>query len=123
MVYRNGELSKSQVDKGWPHQVALPEDRCSFKNYEIHAAFNKGLSLCARGHSVNFDGIWYRVFCYSLKDDAEAFLARFGGEWFDPDQRGKAQTGCDTRESSLVALRLPRKASERPVDRGADYKE
>jgi hypothetical protein len=89
MVYRKGELSKSQVDMGWPHQVALPEDRCSLKNYEIHAAFNKGLSLCARGHSVSFDGVWYRVFCYSLKEDAEAFLARFGGEWFDPDQRGK----------------------------------
>jgi hypothetical protein len=89
MVYRKGELSPAGVDRGWPYQVALPADKCSSKNYEIHAAFNNGLSLCARGHSVNYDGVWYRVFCYSLKEDAEAFLERFGGEWFDSKSRGK----------------------------------
>jgi hypothetical protein len=38
---------------------------------------------------MSYDGYWYRVFCHSLKEDAEAFMARFGGEWFDPHQRGK----------------------------------
>jgi hypothetical protein len=89
MVYRKGELSPAAVDRGWPHQVALDADLCTSKNYEIHAAFNKGLSLCVRGHSVNYEGRWYQVFCYSLKEDAEAFMARFGGDWFDPKSRGK----------------------------------
>jgi hypothetical protein len=89
MVYRKGELSPAGVDRGWPYQVALSEDKCGYKNYEIQAAFNKGLSICARGHSVSYDGVWYRVFCYSIKEDAEAFLARFGGEWFDPREKGK----------------------------------
>lgn len=89
MVYRKGELSPSGVDRGWPYQVALREDLCTSKNNDIHREFNKGLSLCSRGHSVSYEGHWYRVFCYSIKEDAEAFLARFGGEWFDPELRGK----------------------------------
>jgi hypothetical protein len=89
MVSRKGELSPAGVDRGWPYQVALPEEQCTSKNYEIHASFNKGRSLCLRGHSVGYAGIWYRVFCYSVRDDAEAFIARFGGEWFDPKLRGK----------------------------------
>ena len=33
MVYRKGELSKSMVDRRWPHQVALPACRCLGHKY------------------------------------------------------------------------------------------
>ena len=89
MVCRKGELSKAGIERGWPYQMALREDLCTSRNHDIQRDFNQGLSLCSRGNSVVYDSQWYRVFCYSLKEDAEAFMARFGGEWFDPRDRGK----------------------------------
>jgi hypothetical protein len=53
MVYRNSELSKSQIDRGWPHRVAQIEDRCTGKQYDEVHGFCKNLSLCPRGHSQN----------------------------------------------------------------------
>lgn len=89
MSRRKGELTPAGVDRGWPYQVALPSDKCNYKDHEIHMTFNKGLSLCARGHSVHYEDVSYNVFCYSDKTDAEAFMAAFGGEWFDPRERGR----------------------------------
>jgi hypothetical protein len=93
MVYRKGELSKAGIDSGWPYQVALRADLCTYKHHDAHQEFNHGRSKCARGHSVLFEDVWYNVSCYSLKEDAEAFMARFGGEWFDPRERGRGPTG------------------------------
>jgi len=31
----------------------------------------------------------YNVHCFATKVGAQAFLDRFGGEWFDPKERGK----------------------------------
>src|SRR5689334_9823482 len=44
------------------------------------------LSLCARGHSVNDGKDWYTVFCFAEPEHAAKFMARFGGERFDPTQ-------------------------------------
>lgn len=89
MVYRKGELSKTMVDRGWPHQVAVPADRCSGKFFNIHRAFCAGLSLCERGHSVQHEGISYRVFCFAEPEHARAFLEAFDGVPFYPEDRGR----------------------------------
>jgi len=44
---------------------------------------------CVRGHSVFHEDRYYNVHCFSTKAEAEAFLAKFRGEWFDPRERGK----------------------------------
>jgi hypothetical protein len=51
--------------------------------------FNRGLSVAPLGHQFFRDDIWHKVFCFSERADAEKFLARFGGEWFDPSRRGR----------------------------------
>lgn len=56
MVSRKGELSPSGVDRGWPHQVALREDFFTGTNFDMHREFNKGLSICSRGHKVSYEG-------------------------------------------------------------------
>jgi len=38
---------------------------------------------------VNDGKGWYTVFCFAEPEDAAAFMARFGGERFDPKQRGR----------------------------------
>jgi hypothetical protein len=77
------------VDAGWPHQVALPADRCSGKNTAIIHEFCKDLSLCSRGHSVMREDEWFNVYCFKESVRADLFMQRFGGEKFDPKQKGK----------------------------------
>ena len=89
MSRRKGELTPAGVDHGWPHQVAILASLCTGKQGDVHAEFCKGLSLCVRGHSVVWEDDWYNVKCFALREDAEAFMARFGGEWFDPREKGK----------------------------------
>jgi len=61
VAYRKGELSKAAIDRNWPHQVALPEYRCSGHNYVTIHLFCEGLSLCPRGHFFYRDGIGERT--------------------------------------------------------------
>jgi hypothetical protein len=87
MVYRKGELSKGAIDSGWPHQVALPAERCTGHNYVTHRLFCEGLSLCVRGHFFYREGRGFNVFCFAERAHAEQFRQRFGGEFIDPKNR------------------------------------
>lgn len=89
MNRRKGELSPAAVDSGWPHQIAVPEDRCNGKNFDLHRAFCKKLSLCDRGHSVRHQDVSYRVFCFKEPEDAIMFKEAFDGVSFYPEDRGK----------------------------------
>jgi hypothetical protein len=85
---RKGELSPAAIDRGWPHQVVLPARLSERGGYnEIHE-FCQGMTLCNRGHAV-FDGEWFHVYCFEKPENAEKFKQRFGGETFDPSQRGR----------------------------------
>jgi hypothetical protein len=89
---RKGELSPAAVDRGWPHQVALPACASRGGGYDAIHEFCKDLTLCPRGHSVAHNGRWYNVYCFANAADAETFMRRFGGETFDPKQRGKGSS-------------------------------
>ena len=88
MTRRKGELSPAMVDRGWPHQIALPADRVAGNTATIHA-FCHNLSLCPRGHSVRYQHRDYVVFCFADPAHAERFCAHFDGEPFDPRDRGR----------------------------------
>ncbi|ARQ13133.1 hypothetical protein NXC12_PD00020 (plasmid) [Rhizobium etli] len=84
MSRRKGELTPSAIDRGWPFQIALPQELSSGKLYAEQMEYcekNKPMR-CVRGHSVN-------VHCFATKAGAEAFREKYGGEWFDPRERGK----------------------------------
>jgi hypothetical protein len=88
---RKGELSPAGVDAGWPHQVALRADLGTGKNTAIIHEFCKDLLLCSRGHTVRWEDEWFDVYCFKESAHAQLFMARFGGETFDPRQRGKGK--------------------------------
>jgi hypothetical protein len=91
-MYRKGELSPADIDRKWPHQVVLPARACEGSGYnEIHE-FCKNLSLCSRGHAVCDGKEWFDVYCFADPADAEKFKQRFGGEKFNPSQRGKGRS-------------------------------
>lgn len=87
MVRRKGELSKHQIDEGWPYQVALPEVVSLGKANDVVREFCKELSLCNRGHTFRRDDQWFNVWCFADEEDALKFIARFGGEMIDVRNR------------------------------------
>lgn len=88
---RKGELSPAGIDRGWPHQVALPARFCERGGYDEIHEFCRNLSLCNRGHSV-FEKEWFHVYCFAEPEHAERFMKQFGGEKFDPPQRGRGNS-------------------------------
>jgi hypothetical protein len=89
VIHRRGELNKSAIDSGWPHQVALPAYRCTGGNYVTMRLFCEGLSLCDRGDAFRHDDVDMNVFCFAQREHAERFCDRFGGEFIDPKDRPK----------------------------------
>lgn len=87
MTRRKGELTPAGIDRGWPHQVAMPYEQCTGKNYEAPHAFCRGLSLCSRNHQVLHDGQQYLVFCFADLEDAVQLREAFGGFPFYPEDR------------------------------------
>lgn len=47
MVYRKGELSPAAVDRGWPHQVALPASACENGGCKIIHDFSSSDTILA----------------------------------------------------------------------------
>jgi hypothetical protein len=88
---RKGELSAGEIDRSWPHQVALRSDMCRGTYYRTLHAFCRDLSLCSRGHSVYYEDEWWEVFCFAEEVHADAFRLRFGGERFNPKDRGRGR--------------------------------
>jgi hypothetical protein len=86
--YRKGELTKSRLNREWPHQVALRADFVAGANLPIIGKFKDELNGCPRGHSVMHKDIDYVVFCFAEKEQADRFSERFGGEPFNPKDRG-----------------------------------
>jgi hypothetical protein len=89
MTRRKGELTGSRIDREWPHRVALPADQVMGANHSVTHDFCRGLSLCPRGHSVLRENTTYIVFCFADAEHADLFRERFGGERFDPKERGR----------------------------------
>jgi hypothetical protein len=89
MVRRKGELTAAAMDRGWPHQVALTADDCRGSHGRFIDAFCLDLSVCERHHSVFHDDKWWIVYCFVDAEHAEKFRIRFGGERFDPKDRGR----------------------------------
>ena len=95
MVRRKGEMSTFQIDNGWPHQVALAQRLTTGKTLDVVHDFCKDLSLCQRGHCFVRGSEYIKVWCFAEEDDAQKFIARFGGEMIAVEDRprwpGKAR--------------------------------
>jgi hypothetical protein len=89
MGRRKGELTAAGIDPGWPHQVAVPATDCTGSHGRFMEAFCLDLSVCERHHSVFHEDKWWIVFCFADAEHAEKFRVRFGGEQFDPNDRGR----------------------------------
>jgi hypothetical protein len=89
MVYRKGELSKSTIDREWPHQVALAASFVASRNFMAIHRFcrDENLSLCPRNHFFRRNDRDNVVYCFAEREHAERFQLRFSGEHIDPATR------------------------------------
>jgi hypothetical protein len=106
MVRRKGEMTDAQIDRGWPHQVALAGELVKGRAYTVIHEFcrSENLSLCPRGHSFRGDDDWYVCFCFAEAEHAMRFQQRFGGELMDPAWRPRwPRAQAPRRDLSLEA--------------------
>lgn len=87
MTRRKGELNHGQIDRAWPHQVALPAEKCRGDLFYTTHHFCEGLSVCQRTKHFYRDDRDYVVFCFADPEHADLFKARFGGEAIEPKDR------------------------------------
>jgi hypothetical protein len=63
--------------------------KCAFVLIEV--AKEDAPPSSARIHSVVHGGHLHNDYCFAEDGDADTFMRRFGGETFDPKQRGKGR--------------------------------
>jgi hypothetical protein len=89
IVRRKGEHTAAAINRGWPHQIALPANNYRGSHGRFIDAFCQDLWVCERYHSVFHDDKWRIVYCFAEVEHAEKFRIRFGGERFNPKDRGR----------------------------------
>jgi hypothetical protein len=71
MSRRKGELTAAAIDRGWPHQVALPATECRGSHGRFMDAFCFDLSVCEQHHSIFHEDKWWIVYCFADTEHAE----------------------------------------------------
>ena len=80
-----GEVTYSKLRHRWPHHVALSSDKIrGAKNSETVSGFANALSAAPLTYSLRRDDLDYVVFCFAVREDADAFCRQFGGERLVP---------------------------------------
>ena len=79
MTRARGQMTKSAIDAGWPHQVEI-SGRVVSANFDAINAFCQGRSLAPQhGRRSYRDDEDHLRYCFAIEADADAFAARFGG--------------------------------------------
>ena len=104
------------IDLKWLYHVAVDEELVRGFHFEPKLRFSRSLSVSSRGRSptVRWPGNRCRghdLYCFAKREDADAFVGRFGGEHFDPKIR---DTMGDRRQRYPRAGWLPRPKAALP---------
>lgn len=82
-------LTLPTIDRGWPYQVAILAVLSEGHHADEQALYCNRLLRCSVVNSIAFEDQIYKVHCFATRAGAEAFISKFGGEWFDPRERGR----------------------------------
>jgi hypothetical protein len=81
MTRRKGEIGRSQLDRWWPHHVALPAEAVrGLANDETVRGFAARLNAAPLTYPLRRNDVDRVVFCFVRPGNAREFAMRFGGE-------------------------------------------
>lgn len=89
MNKRKGQMSQAEINRRWPHQIAIPAEICRGPLRPAIIEFCKPYPDSGSPFQLHHEGQSYLVKCFPEKAIADEFIRRFGGEPFDPAERGK----------------------------------
>lgn len=100
-INRKGELPQSRLDREFPYQVAFPVARgARHADEKLIQMFCDNLKIAPRHHTVRREDKDFIVYCFADPQHAAAFQAAFGGEPFDPADRGRGASWWRWKKSS-----------------------
>jgi len=85
MTRARGQSSRILLDREFPHQVLVLAKSVGGKILENVDAFHTARSIPTKKRSIRKDDLWWTLYCFAKRADAEAFRGVFGGEIFDRD--------------------------------------
>ena len=78
-----------KLESKTPRFLSFECPKCAFVLIEV--AKEDVPPSSARIHSIVHGGHLHNDYCFAEDGDADTFMRRFGGETFDPEQRGKGR--------------------------------
>ena len=84
MTRARGQLSRTLLNREYPHQVLVLAENMRSENVDKVIDFHAKLGIPTKNRSIRKDDAWYSPYCFADPDHAKLFRAMFGGEAVTP---------------------------------------
>jgi hypothetical protein len=80
MTRARGHLSRTLLNREYPHQVLVQAENVGGKALDKVADFHVKLGIPTKTRSIRKDDAWYSLYCFADPNHAILFQVMFGGE-------------------------------------------
>jgi hypothetical protein len=88
MTRARGPLSRTLVNREYPHQVLVRAENVGGKMLDKVTDFHVKLGIPTKSRSIRKDDACYSLYCFADRKHAELFRVMFGGEVIQVKSKG-----------------------------------